>query len=76
MDELMLKFLKQYNDNILYAFIIHEDSTSDYYEVRYAIRILSFDVVSLHKVEYDKKCKVSVEVFHRYKEIQEAIIWE
>lgn len=76
MDKLMLKFLRRYKDNASSATILNIDTASDYYEVDYTAWVLNSYSPSLDYIEYDGKCKVSVEEFTKFKKIEEAVIWE
>jgi len=76
MNKIMLKFLKRYKDNVVYAIVLNQDSALDYYAVKYTAEIVDAYSPSLSMVEYDGQCKVSVEEFNKFRKIEEAVIWE
>jgi hypothetical protein len=76
MNKIMLKFLKQYKDNVLSATVLNEDSALDYYVVKYVAWVVDVYSSDMGDFEYDGQCKVSVDEFNKFRKIEEAVIWE
>ena len=76
MNKIMLKFLKQYKDNVLSAIVLNEDSALDYYAVNYTAWVTDVYSPDLSDFEYNGHCKVSVDEFNKFRKIEEAVIWE